>query len=134
MEGAPRASQDASSEMNVDDGGTAARVNVLIMGPPRLCTYHALIKYMGKGGKEIGQGVFQVDVQKVSCGGGPSSLLGGTGGACMLSERRRGSELVMRQRGEMSVGGSNRGSVSFTLGVKARMRAEDGSSLLLPQG
>jgi len=89
---------------------------------------------MGKGGKEIGQGVFQVDVQKVSCGGGPSSLLGGTGGACMLSERRRGSELVMRQRGEVSVGGSNRGSVSFTLGVKARMRAEDGSSLLLPQG
>lgn len=123
-------SSHGSSETKEGEGGTATRVNVLTMGPPRPCQ-HGLIKFMGKRGKELGQGVFHVELQEGSCGRGP--LFGGAGGSCMLSERRRGRELVTRQTVELSVGGRYRGTVSFTLGVKARKRAEDGSSLRLPQ-
>lgn len=132
VEGTSLSSQDASSESKENDGGTAARVNVLTMGPPRPCQ-HALIKLIDKCGKELGQGVFHVELQEGSCTGAPS-ISGGSGGAYMLSERRRGTELVTRQRVELSVGGRYQGTVSFTLGVKARKRAEDGSSLQHTQG
>jgi hypothetical protein len=129
--GTPLSSQCGPSETKEDDKSTAARVHVLTMGPPPRCQ-HGLIKIMGKRGKELGQGIFHVELQEGSCGRGPS-LFGGSGGACMLSERRRGKELVTRQTVELSVGGRYRGTVTFTLGVKARRRAEDGSSLRLPQ-
>lgn len=109
----------------------AACVNVLTLGPPRPCQ-HALIKIMGKHGRELGQGVFHVELKEGTCGR-ESSMMGGSGVSCLQSERRRGNELVTRQTVELSVGGCYQGTVSFTLGVKARKRAEDGWSLHLPQ-
>lgn len=103
--GTPLSSQYGSRDSKEEDTGTAARVNVLTMGSPRLFGQHGLIKFVGKRGKELGQGVFTVELQEDSCGRGPL-LFGGSGG----SERRRSKELVTRQTVELSVGGRYRGT------------------------
>jgi hypothetical protein len=75
----------------------ALQVEVLTLGPlppPR----HALIKFLGLGGRELGQGVV--------CVGWPPQAEG--------SGRR--------QTVELSVGGDYRGSVSFDLDMKVRRR------------
>lgn len=62
-EGMPPSSEYAFSEIKEDDRGTAGRVSVLTMGPPRPCQ-HAPLKIMGKCGKA--RGYFTLSYRKVA--------------------------------------------------------------------
>lgn len=70
---------------------------------PTHCCRHALIKFLGQSGEELGQGVFSISSE--GCG---------SGGGCTSGRRTKTVDL--------SVGGDYRGSVSFDLDVKVRKK------------
>ncbi len=106
-------------------------MEVLTLGPSR-SMQHALIKFVGKRGKELGQGVFCVgellrsptgqsyfsrcathaELRRLS----PPSVVASSGGASS-------GAVLAKHFVELTVGGHFKGTVSFDLTIKAKRRA-----------
>jgi hypothetical protein len=131
--GSPLSAAAATVEEQCGEPGRLATtqesilIDVLTLGPPR-SMQHALVKFVGKRGKELGQGVVCV-----------GELLTGSGGISALSrcssreDVRRSSPppasavsssgpVASKHKINLQVGGHLKGTVEFELAIKAKRR------------